>query len=161
MPRARLGALLLAAVVGGYVVGGSGSASGGVSLALFTDQESDPSTFGTAATFPDTTPPVVSSSLISKTTPYLPGFIRQGGTYYVYAMYRPLGYTSWADSYITNWVGFDPSRFNGFHSYSKDANGNVLPNGAGKTGGCVALAAGDIDAVYDWAYIGMRVVVYR
>jgi len=85
MRRARLGALLLAAIVGGYVVGDSGSASGGVSLALFTDQESDPSTFGTAATFPDTTPPVVSSSVISKTTPYLPGFIRQGGSYYVYA----------------------------------------------------------------------------
>ncbi len=83
------------------------------------------------------------------------------GTYYVYAMYRPLGYTSWADAYISNWVGFDPTRFNGFHSYSKDANGNVLPNGAGRTGGCVALPAGAIQAVYDWSYMGMRVVVYR
>ena len=83
------------------------------------------------------------------------------GTYYVYAMNEPLGYTSWANAYITHWVGFDPSRFNGFHSYSKDANGSVLPNGAGKTGGCVALDAGAIQAVYDWSYMGMRVVVYR
>jgi hypothetical protein len=83
------------------------------------------------------------------------------GTYYVYAMYEPLGYTAWADGYITHWVGFDPSRFNGFHSYTKDANGNVVPNGAGKTGGCVALDAGAIQAVYDWSYMGMRVVVYR
>ncbi len=83
------------------------------------------------------------------------------GTFYVYAMYEPLGYTKWADAYITHWVGYDSYRSNGFHSYSKDANGNVLPNGAGKTGGCVALPAAAIQAVYDFSYIGMRVVVYR
>jgi hypothetical protein len=81
MFRARLTALALAVVVGGYLAGGSG----GISLAVFTDQESDPSTFTTAATFPDLTPPVVSSGVISKTTPYVPGFVRQGGSYYVYA----------------------------------------------------------------------------
>ena len=81
MPRTRLAALLVAALVGGYVAGGRGA----VSLALFTDQETGASTFVTAATFPDSTPPVVSGSVISKTTPYVPGFIRQGGTYHVYA----------------------------------------------------------------------------
>ena len=81
MPRGRLIALVLAAIIVGSLAGGLG----GVSLAILTDQESDASTFGTAATFPDVTPPVVSSSVISKTTPYLPGFIRQGGTYHVYA----------------------------------------------------------------------------
>jgi hypothetical protein len=83
------------------------------------------------------------------------------GTFYVYAMYEPLGYTAWADAYITNWVAYDSSRSNGFHSYSKDANGNVLPNGAGKTGGCVALPAGAIQAVFDFSFIGMRVEVHR
>jgi hypothetical protein len=83
------------------------------------------------------------------------------GTYYVYAMHDPLAYTAWADAYITEWVGFDPSRFNGFHSYSKDGNGNILPNGGGKTGGCVALAPGDSQAVYDFSFIGMRVEVHR
>ncbi|HEX5040230.1 MAG TPA: hypothetical protein VFW95_08865 [Candidatus Limnocylindria bacterium] len=81
MPRARFAVLLLAALVGGGLADGSG----GVSLALLTDEEADASTFGTAAAFPDVTPPVVSSSVISKTTPYIPGFIRQGGTYHVYA----------------------------------------------------------------------------
>lgn len=83
------------------------------------------------------------------------------GTFYVYAMHDPLGYTAWADAYISEWVGFDPSRFNGFHSYSKDANGNILPNGGGKTGGCVALPPGESQAVYDFSFIGMRVVVHR
>ncbi len=83
------------------------------------------------------------------------------GTYSVYAMHDPLAYTPWADAYITEWVGFDPSRFNGFHSYTKDANGNILPNGGGKTGGCVALPRGDSQAVYDFAYMGMRVEVHR
>ena len=81
MRRARLIALVLAIIVGATMASGSG----GISLAILTDQETDASTFGTAATFPDVTPPVVSSSVISKTTPYLPGFIRQGGTYHVYA----------------------------------------------------------------------------
>jgi len=83
------------------------------------------------------------------------------GTFSVYAMYDPLAYTPWADAYITEWVGFDPSRFNGFHSYTKDANGAILPNGGGKTGGCVALPPGDSQAVYDFAYMGMRVEVHR
>lgn len=83
------------------------------------------------------------------------------GTFYVYAMYKPLAYTAWADTYITNWVGYDPYRSNGFHSYSKDSSGNVLPNGAGKTGGCVALPAGAIAEVYNFSSIGMRVVVHR
>jgi hypothetical protein len=56
-----------------------------LSLALLTDQEAVTGTFTTAASFPDVTPPTVSASVISKTTLYLPGFIRQGGTYYVYA----------------------------------------------------------------------------
>ncbi|HYJ12012.1 MAG TPA: SH3 domain-containing protein [Thermomicrobiales bacterium] len=83
------------------------------------------------------------------------------GTFYVYAMYEPLGYTKWADSYISHWIAYDSARSNGFHSYSKDASGNVLPNGAGKTGGCVALPAGAIQDVWNFSFIGMRVEVYR
>jgi hypothetical protein len=76
-------------------------------------------------------------------------------------MWEPLGYTKWADAYITHWIAYDSYRSNGFHSYSKDANGNVLPNGGGKTGGCVALPGGAIQAVWDFSFIGMRVEVYR
>ena len=83
------------------------------------------------------------------------------GTYYVYWKEAGLTYTPYANAFITNWIGFDASRDNGFHSYTKDANGNILPNGGGKTGGCVALAPGEIDAVFNFASVGMRVEVHN
>lgn len=82
------------------------------------------------------------------------------GTYHVYSKYEPLSYTPYAKAYISDWVGFDPSRDNGFHSYTKDANGDIVPGGAGPTGGCVALAPGDIQQLYDFATIGMRVTIH-
>ena len=82
------------------------------------------------------------------------------GTYYVYAMNSALTYTEFADAYITHWVGFDPDRRNGFHSWVKDANGNYTAGGAGYSGGCVMLPTGDAAVVYDFAYIGMRVEVH-
>jgi len=82
------------------------------------------------------------------------------GTYYVYSMNASLTWTDWGHVYIEDWVGFDPDRDNGFHSFSMDANGNVLPNGDGPTGGCVALAPGNDDELYNFAYIGMRVYVH-
>ena len=82
------------------------------------------------------------------------------GTYHVTWMNIDLQYTPYANNYITHWVGFDSERANGFHSYTKDANGDIVPNGAGKTAGCVALAPGDIDAVFNFAYPGMRVEVH-
>lgn len=80
-PRHSAAALTIAIVVLGYLIGGGAQ----LSLALLTDSENDPSTFTTAASFPDTTAPTVAGSVISKTTLYLPGFVRQGGTYFVYA----------------------------------------------------------------------------
>lgn len=82
------------------------------------------------------------------------------GTYRIYGFDGSLHYTPFADNYITHWVAFDPERFNGFHSYTKDANGNVVPNGGGLTGGCVALAPGDIEVLWDFAEMGMRVEVH-
>lgn len=82
------------------------------------------------------------------------------GTYYIYGFDASNHYTPFADAYISHWIAFDPNRYNGFHSYTKDAQGNVLPNGAGLTGGCVALAPGDIDAVFAFAEMGMRVEVH-
>ncbi len=83
------------------------------------------------------------------------------GTFYVYRMHQPLHYTSYADAYITDWVGFDPERFNGFHSWTRDGDGNVLPNGAGLTAGCVGLEPSAARAVYDFSSIGMRVEVHN
>jgi len=82
------------------------------------------------------------------------------GTYYVNWMNADLQYTPYADNYITQWIGFDAERANGFHSYTKDANGDIVPNGGGKTAGCIALAPGDIDAVFAFAYPGMRVEIH-
>lgn len=82
------------------------------------------------------------------------------GTYYVFAKNRELTYTEFAKNYITHWVGFDEYRRNGFHSYLKDSSGTVTPNGAGYTGGCVALAPGHVDILYDFAYVGMRVEIH-
>lgn len=82
------------------------------------------------------------------------------GTYYVYTKHKALTYTPYADNFITHWVGFDDYRRNGFHSYTKDANGYIVPSGAGYTAGCVALGPGAIDTLYDFAYIGMRVEIH-
>ena len=56
------------------------------SLAVFGDQETTSATEATAACFVnDAAAPTITASVISKTTPYLSGAIRQGTAYYVYA----------------------------------------------------------------------------
>jgi hypothetical protein len=79
-PSRRLRAFLLALFVAGFMAGGGAR----VSLALMTDNSTASATFTTAASF-DVVAPTVSSSVVSKTTPYWPGFIAQGGTYHIYA----------------------------------------------------------------------------
>jgi uncharacterized protein YgiM (DUF1202 family) len=83
------------------------------------------------------------------------------GTYYVYSKYAPVSWTPWGKVYIKYWVGFDPERSNGFHSYSLDAAGNVLANGDGPTGGCVATDLWQAETIYDFADIGTRVEVHN
>lgn len=82
------------------------------------------------------------------------------GTYYVYTKYRGLNWTDWGQVYIRDWVGFDPYRANGFHTYSMDANGTLLPGGDGPTGGCIAIDPGWAEVLYDFAPIGTRVEVH-
>jgi hypothetical protein len=66
----------------GLLLGGAAHPSG----AFLADAETAASTVSTAACFsPDTVPPTVGASVIAKTVQYLPGHIRQGGTYFVYA----------------------------------------------------------------------------
>ena len=79
-PSRRLIAVLLALVVGGYLAGGGARAT----LALMSESNARNATLTTAASF-DTVAPTVSSSVISKTTQYWPGFVKQAGTYFVYA----------------------------------------------------------------------------
>lgn len=81
------------------------------------------------------------------------------GTHYVTEMNAALTWNRYSNRYITHWIEFDPERDNGFHSFLKYENGEVTPNGAAPTGGCVAMSDGAVSHVYDFAYIGMRVVV--
>ena len=82
LPTRRVAASILALTLAAHLLG----CGGNTTLALLSDTEAVPATFTTAACFTaDNVPPTVSSTVISKTVPYLPGFIRQGGTYYVYA----------------------------------------------------------------------------
>lgn len=82
------------------------------------------------------------------------------GTYYVYEKYQDLSWTVWGRAWVTDWVGFDPVRINGFHSYSMDASGQVIPGGAGPTGGCIALAPEAADHLFAFVSIGSRVEVH-
>jgi hypothetical protein len=82
------------------------------------------------------------------------------GTFWVYGKHEGLTWTDWGQAYIKYWVGFDPSRVNGFHSYSMDASGNVLAGGDGPTGGCVALVPAAAAELFNFATYGMRVEVH-
>jgi uncharacterized protein YraI len=82
------------------------------------------------------------------------------GTYYVYNKNPELFYTSYAEAYFRYWVGFDPERENGFHSYTMDADGKVLRNGSAPTGGCVATEPDAAAHIYNFADIGTRVEVH-
>lgn len=50
------------------------------------------------------------------------------GTFHVYSMSQELTWTPFADDgYITDWVGFNPARSNGFHSPIRDESGVEKP----------------------------------
>ena len=80
----RLGLLTVVAAIGlAALVVGVGVRT---STALFGDQETITASEATAGCFTnDAAAPTIPTSVISKTTPYLGGSIRQGSTYYVYA----------------------------------------------------------------------------
>lgn len=82
------------------------------------------------------------------------------GTYWIYQKIEGLSYTPYADAYFMYWAGFDPDRFNGFHSWTMDAYGNVLPGGSGPTAGCVATAPDDAWTIYHFVDIGSRVEIH-
>jgi uncharacterized protein YraI len=83
------------------------------------------------------------------------------GTYYVYDKYGGLSWTDWGGAWVRDWVGFDPNRLNGFHTYSMDETGQILPGGDGPTGGCVALAPASADQLFAFVAVGTRVEVHR
>lgn len=83
------------------------------------------------------------------------------GTFHVFSMSKELAETPFAEGvYLTDWVGFDSERSNGFHSPARDASGNLQPAQTPATLGCVRLEADDAEAVFDFSFIGMRVEVH-
>lgn len=83
------------------------------------------------------------------------------GTFHVYSMNEDLAPTPFAEGvYLTDWVGFDSIRSNGFHSPTRDASGNVQPTQNATTLGCVRLDAEDAARVFDFSFIGMRVEIH-
>ncbi len=83
------------------------------------------------------------------------------GTFHVYSLNKGLAPTPFADdTWLTDWVGFDPDRKNGIHSPVRDANGAEKEWQNPSTLGCVRLNAAAAVAVFDFAEIGMRVEVH-
>ena len=82
------------------------------------------------------------------------------GTYYIYEKVGGLSWTNFGGAWVEDWVGFDSNRLNGFHTYSMDANGQVIPGGDSPTGGCVALAPAAADQLFDFVSVGTRVEVH-
>jgi hypothetical protein len=82
------------------------------------------------------------------------------GTYHIYAMNESLAWSDWAQAFIANWVGFDPDRLNGFHSFSLDENGLPIAGADAATAGCVALPPDAASELFWSVYPGMRVEVH-
>lgn len=83
------------------------------------------------------------------------------GTFHVFSMSKELTETPFAEGvYLSDWVGFDPERSNGFHSPVRDEWGNVQPVQNATTLGCVRLEADAAVAAFDFSHIGMRVEIH-
>lgn len=83
------------------------------------------------------------------------------GTFHVYSMQKELSSTPFVDDvYLSDWVGFDPDRKNGFHSPVRNVDGSVRQPQNQTTMGCVRLGEADAQAVFAFAEIGMRVEIH-
>jgi hypothetical protein len=83
----------------------------------------------------------------------------QTGTFYVYEKVADLAFDAPYDAYISHWVGFDADRANGFHSFLKDEQGNVVDASTGRvSNGCIRTGAPE--EVFAFAEIGMPVYVH-
>jgi hypothetical protein len=83
----------------------------------------------------------------------------QAGLFHVTAKDDRLVFDAPFNTYISHWVAFDPARDNGFHSFLKDATGNVVDASTGRvSNGCIRTA--DPEAVYAFAEVGMPVLVH-
>lgn len=82
------------------------------------------------------------------------------GSYHVYDKHAGLTWTPYGQAFIKYWVGFDPSRLNGFHSYSLNEDGKRIRGGDGPTGGCISTDPQSAKEIHGFATVGMRVEVH-
>lgn len=83
----------------------------------------------------------------------------QTGLFHVNSKNEALVYDAPYKTYISHWVGFDPARDNGFHSFLKDADGSVVDASTGRvSNGCIRT--GEAEAIFAFAEIGMPVWVH-
>jgi len=82
------------------------------------------------------------------------------GTYRVYERDADLTWSEFGGAWFTHWVGFDPDRLNGFHSWVMDENGWLIDGAAGPTYGCVALEPSAAEQLFWFAEPGTRVEVH-
>jgi hypothetical protein len=83
----------------------------------------------------------------------------QTGLFYVHNKVEGLVYDAPYGTYISHWVGFDPAKDNGFHSFLKDAGGAVVDASTGRvSNGCIRT--GSPEAIYAFAEAGMPVWVH-
>jgi len=83
----------------------------------------------------------------------------QTGLFHVYSKTEDLAWDAPYQTYISHWVGFDPGRANGFHSFLKDKDGLVVDASTGRvSNGCIRTGAEA--AVFAFAEIGMPVYVH-
>jgi hypothetical protein len=82
------------------------------------------------------------------------------GTYRIFSKVAELTYTPYARNYIMYWAGIDPGREIGFHSWTMDRFGNVIPGGDGPTWGCVATAPEEAAEIYAFVELGTRVEIH-
>jgi hypothetical protein len=83
----------------------------------------------------------------------------QTGLFHIYSKTEDLAWDAPYQTYISHWVGFDPDKANGFHSFLKDKDGRVVDASTGNvSNGCIRT--GDEAAVFAFAEIGMPVYVH-
>jgi hypothetical protein len=82
------------------------------------------------------------------------------GRYWIYEKVEGLQYTTYAEAYFMYWCGFDTYRYNGFHSWTMDSNGWLIPGGSGNTSGCVATEPSQAAVIYNFLSIGSRVDIH-
>ena len=82
----------------------------------------------------------------------------QTGLFNVYVKTAPRTFDAPYNTYIQWWVGFDPEKANGFHSFLLNEAGAVVDASTGRvSNGCIRT--GDAESVFQFAEVGMPVFV--